>query len=116
MKEGYNSNIQIIHFQCSKTLFNMIFTMHSKPESPRIFEKVLNLISSMNNKVKFIHLDGELSLKSNLDDIAVDYGLRIERSAPYSQSQNGQSEVNGRWIILKARALRLKLIYLLISD
>ncbi|RKF74105.1 hypothetical protein GcM3_091026, partial [Golovinomyces cichoracearum] len=50
MKEGYNSNTQIIHFQCSKTLFNMVFTMHSKFESPRIVKKVLNLVSSMNYK------------------------------------------------------------------
>lgn len=86
MREGYNSNTQIIHFQCCKTLFNMVFTMNSKSESPRIVEKVLNLVLSMKYKVKFLHLDGESSLQSKLDDIAVDHGLKIERSAPYSQS------------------------------
>ncbi|KAI6251348.1 hypothetical protein HI914_00521, partial [Erysiphe necator] len=50
MREGYNSNTQIIHFQCYKTLFNMIFTMHSKSESPNIVIKVLNLVLSMSYK------------------------------------------------------------------
>lgn len=108
MKEGYNSNTQIIHYQCSKTLFNIIFTMYSKSESSRIVEKVLNLVSSMNYKVRYVRLDGESSLQSKLDNITVDYGLKIERSAPYSQSQNGQSEVNGKWIILKAQAFAIE--------
>ncbi|KAI1004940.1 hypothetical protein K3495_g3273 [Podosphaera aphanis] len=106
--EAYNSHTQIIHFQCSKTLFNMIFTMYSKSESPKIVEKVLNLVISMNYKVRFIHLDGESSLQSKLDDISVRHGIKVERSAPYLQSQNGQSEVNGRWIILKARAFAIE--------
>ncbi|KAI6247174.1 hypothetical protein HI914_05020 [Erysiphe necator] len=50
MREGYNSNTQIIHFQCYKTLFNMIFTMHSKSESSNIVIKVLNLVLSMSYK------------------------------------------------------------------
>ena len=108
MKEAFNSNTQIIHFQCGMTLFNMIFTMYSKIESPKYTRKVLELIKSMGHKVKYIHLDGESSLRKSLEEISIDYGLKIERTAPRTPEQNGQSEVNGRWIILKARALSIE--------
>ncbi|RKF59861.1 hypothetical protein OnM2_056016 [Erysiphe neolycopersici] len=47
MREGYNSNTQIIHFQCAKTLFNMIFTMYTKSESLTFTKKTLELVKSM---------------------------------------------------------------------
>lgn len=104
MRECYNSNTQIIYFQCSKILLNMIFTLCKKSEASKVVIKVLNLVSSMGYKARFLHLDDESSLQGKLNDISYEYGLKLERSALYTPSQNGQSEVNGRWIIMKARA------------
>lgn len=108
MREGFNSNTQIIHFQCAKTLFNMIFTMYTKSESLKYTRKTLKMIKSIGHQVKYLHLDGESTLQKGLDDLAIEEGIQIERTAPRTPEQNGQSEVNGRWIILKARAFAIE--------
>ncbi|KAI1002788.1 hypothetical protein K3495_g5413 [Podosphaera aphanis] len=108
MRERFNSNTQIIYFQCAKTLFNMVFTMYTKSESSNFTRKAIQLIKSTGYHVKYIHLDGESTLQRSLDDLAVEEGLRVERTAPNTPEQNGQSEVNGRWIILKARSFAIE--------
>ncbi|RKF71144.1 Copia protein [Golovinomyces cichoracearum] len=62
----------------------------------------------MSYHVKYLHLDGESSLQNTLDDFAVYKGFRIERTGPRTPEQNGQPEVNGRWIILNARAFAIE--------
>ncbi|KAI0992896.1 hypothetical protein K3495_g15288, partial [Podosphaera aphanis] len=82
--------------------------MYAKSESLKFMRKAIQLIKSLDYRVKYIHLDGESSLQRSLDELAIDEGFIVERTAPRTPEQNGQSEVNGRWIILKARAFAIE--------
>ncbi|KAI6245853.1 hypothetical protein HI914_06139 [Erysiphe necator] len=78
LREGFNSNTQIIHFQCAKTLFNMIFTMYTKSESLKYTRKTLKMIKSIGHQLTYIHLDGESTLEKGLDDLAIEEGIQQE--------------------------------------
>lgn len=40
--------------------------------------------------------------------MVIEEGIQAERTAPRTPEKNGQFEVNGRWIILKARAFSIE--------
>lgn len=64
----------------------MIFTLYKKSEESRVVIRVPKLVFSKRYKVRFLYLDNESSLQGELNDISYEYGLKFERSAPYTPS------------------------------
>ena len=56
--------------------------------------------------VRFLRTDGETSLGKEFDILVKERGIQVERSAPDTQAQNGDSERSGRTLITKARAIQ----------
>jgi hypothetical protein len=107
LKTAYNGNHWVSHFHCTTKAFNIVYTHRSKSESTAIVEEVLNLIKNKyGTNVRFLRTDGETSLGNDFDTLIKERGIQVERSAPDTQAQNGDSERSGRTIITKARAIQ----------
>lgn len=75
MRQGFNSNTQMIHFQCAKKLFNMIFTMYTKSESLKFKKKFLSSVKLFDYHASYFHLDRESTLQKALDDLTAEEGI-----------------------------------------
>jgi hypothetical protein len=103
LKTAYNGNYWVSHFHCTTKTFNIVYTHQRKSESTGIMEEVLNLIKNKYGiNVHFLRTDGKTSLGNNFDTLVKERGIQVERSAPNTLAQNGDSERSGRTIITKA--------------
>jgi hypothetical protein len=108
MDPGYNGDEWISHFQCTTTVFNMVYTHKRKSDSTAFMDKTLNLIQTQfGRNVRYIRLDGEKSLCNLFEEIISNRGIKAERTAPDTPAQNGGSERAGRMLITKARTMRI---------
>lgn len=114
MTSGYNGHNYLSHFSCDFCDFIFNFNHKRKRECVQCFIYVVNIIKTQwKQDVQFSHTDGETSFgKEGTEnnafwDFIHSKGIMVETSSPRTQSQNGASEVVGRWIIVKTRTLRI---------
>ncbi|KAI6248606.1 hypothetical protein HI914_03230, partial [Erysiphe necator] len=89
MREGFNSNTQIIHFQCAKTLFNMIFTMYTKSESLKYTRKTLKMIKSIGHQETY---DDEFNLPGVFPDETQTYTSSQKSTKGYVYIDDSKSQ------------------------
>ncbi|KAK2747410.1 hypothetical protein CKAH01_06587 [Colletotrichum kahawae] len=58
--------------------------------------------------VRFIRLDGDMALQTNMDTFTADEGIMLERTAPYTSAQNGSGERAGGVVFNDSRAMRIE--------
>ena len=87
---------------------NYIFTIAWKSSSLMTMKNFLAMVlRRYDQHVKTIRLDSETSLGSTFNMWAAKKGIIIERSAPYTPSQNGAAECSRKELIHKARAMKI---------
>ena len=86
----------------------MINTHVTKPEALKHIKYNINFIRNVfRYTIWFLRLDGKTSLQRAFDDFVRNIGIKLERSAPDTQEQNGGSERAGRTVVTKGRAMRV---------
>src|SRR5436853_3612954 len=109
LTRGYNGDQYISYFQCRQYLFNLVYTHRHKSNTLQLFEKAINTIENQyNRKVWFIRLDRETSLGNAFETLVIEKGIKPERIAPNTPTQNGGSERSRRVIITKACTMRIE--------
>jgi hypothetical protein len=58
-------------------------------------------------KIRFLRLDGEISLGNFFENLVIEKQIKPERTALYTPAQNGSAERSGRVIVIKARTMRI---------
>ena len=106
---GYNGDKYMSHFQCRQYLFNLVFTHRRKNDALHLFKKAIKLIKiHYHGKVRFIRLDGETSLGHAFEEWVSEEGIKPERTAPDTPSQNGGSKRSERVIVTKAHTMKVE--------
>jgi len=109
LNTGYNGDEYVSHFQCRQYLFNLVYTHRKKSDSLQLFEKAINLVENQyKGKIRYIRLDGETSLGKAFELMVTEKGIKPERTAPDTPTQNGGSKCSRRVLITKARTMRIK--------
>jgi hypothetical protein len=107
-EKSYNSMNQLSHFHCLLSGFHIIVCHSSKTESTEIVQYVVKTIKvQFGFVVRVIYTDSEKTLASEFEQNLKEAGMRVERSAPDTQAQNGDSERAGRSITTKARCIQV---------
>jgi hypothetical protein len=105
---GYNGDEYIVHFQCFMTSFSIVLTEPARRGAVRVLQLFLALVlRQYGREVRIIRLDGETAFGDEVTEFLRFKGIKIEKSAPYTQEQNGHAERAGRSIVTKARAIRV---------
>ena len=105
MTKGYDGSNWIAYFLDDYSRMNHVYTQKTKTqdETVQTIKDFVALIQRRyNRKVKILHIDGETALGNDFDDWVKRKGIIIERSTPYTPSQNGSAERSGEVIIKKA--------------
>ena len=106
MAPAYNSDQWISHFICDYSGFHWVYTHRSKYEAIKYVQRMVDLAKNHHHMpISFIRLDGEPALGHAFDDLCNTNGIVIERTPPYTPSQNGKSERAGREITTKSRCI-----------
>src|SRR6202012_4389466 len=108
LEPGYNGDEYVVHFQCFKTAFNLVFCEPRRGGIANVFHLFLVHVQTQYNKtVRIIRIDNESAVGENVKNLLKVRGIHLENSAPHTPAQNGHAERHGRSIVTKARALRL---------
>jgi hypothetical protein len=109
MNPSYNSHVWVSHFRCMVTSMDFVYTHAKKSQAQPIVVAFLNLVERQYKlSVRFFRTDGERTLGDIFKLALQDKGIRVERSAPDTQAQNGAAERAGALIIEKARCMRVQ--------
>lgn len=99
----------ILHFVDDCTRMNHLYTLHNKKQTTMLqnlrgFAAFVKRQFGIN--VRTWRTDGEASLGGEVDTWIRDEGYTLERSAPYTQEQNGLAEASGYRLTVIATALK----------
>jgi hypothetical protein len=109
MSPAYNDHRWLSHFRCLFTGMDFSYTHAKKSQAQPIVVAFLNLVERQyKHSVRFFRTDGERTLGDIFKFDTQDKGIRVERSAPETQAQNGATERAGALIIEKARCMRVQ--------
>jgi hypothetical protein len=109
MKEGYNGDKYVSHFLDDRTRMSFVYTM---PRKSMAFSNILQFVAYVerrwDRKVKILHMDHERALGNKFQNWVGTQGITVEPSAVYTPEQNGSAESSGKWLIIKARCMRIE--------
>src|SRR5438045_9037392 len=109
LTRDYNRDQYISHFQYRQYLFNLVYTHRHKSNALQLFEKAINTIENQyNRKVRFIRLDRETSLGNTFETLVIEKGIKLERIALDTPTQNSGSKRSRKVIITKACTMRIE--------
>ena len=109
MSPSYNNHKWLSHFRCLLTSMDFSYTHAKKSQAQPIVAAFLNLVERQYKlSVRFFRTDGERTLGDIFKDATQGKGIRVERSAPDTQAQNGATERAGALIVEKARCMRVE--------
>jgi hypothetical protein len=105
-KVSYNGLKYSTHFKCPKTCYQWIFSHQHKSETLGITKSMIEIAKRQYDAdVALLQLDLETSLQKQFRTFTASRGIKVQRSAAYTPSQNGHAERAGRVIITKARTM-----------
>jgi hypothetical protein len=83
--EAYNGHKWASHFQCGYTTIDFVYTHASKDQAVEVIKEFINIAQQRYSyNIRYIHSDGERSLKKKFDNVIAFYSIVAERSAPYT--------------------------------
>jgi Reverse transcriptase (RNA-dependent DNA polymerase) len=107
--EAYNGDKFASHIVCSFSGYHFVITHKRKSDATSIILQIIRLIQrKFTTKVRFFQTDGEKSLASEFELFLEKEGISLERSAPYTQAQNGGAERAGRSLVVQSRSKRIQ--------
>lgn len=105
---AYNGDRFCLHFVCSATNWHIAIPMPNKDQIRvvRVFRNLINWAKTqLNATIKLFFSDNDVSLGLDFRLLAEDFGVEIQDSARYADSQHGKPERAGGLLTTRMRSM-----------